>query len=163
MVDESIMTTAAFVRMPVNCGDRPLQGGARRQPRREFAALTLLMLFAGGCSPVALTALGVGGSAGIQHTMSGVAYRTFTASLTEVRAAALAALDRMGTTEVLVRRTGEGELITARAGDRNIEIELVTITDKATRMRAVVRNGVLMDRATGTEIIVQTERTLGHG
>ena len=30
-------------------------------------------------------------------------------------------------------------------------------------MRTMVRNGMLMDSATGTEIIVQTERTLGNG
>jgi hypothetical protein len=105
----------------------------------------------------------VGGSAGIQHTVNGISYRTFTASMPEVRAAARTALGRMGVTNITLHKTEEGEVISAKAGDRNIEVELTSITLKATRMRTMVRNGVLMDSATGTEIILQTERTLGNG
>ena len=142
----------------------PHRGPGARRPRTSHStALMIVVFLLSGCTPVALTALSVGGSAGIQHTMNGISYRTFTAPMPEVRAAAQTALDRMGATNIVLHKSEEGEVISAKAGDRTIEVDLITITPKVTRMRTMVRNGMLMDSATGTEIIVQTERTLGNG
>ena len=151
--------SAARRSQPLQCDARPHQ----QRAYRTAAVLVMFSVFASGCDPILLTAFGVGSAAGVQHTLSGISYRTFTASLPEVRAAALAALNRMGVNHSTRRKTEEGEVITAKAGGRDIEIELDAITPKTTRMRTTVRNGVLMDSATGTEIILQTERILSHG
>jgi len=56
--------------------------------------------------------------------------------------------------------TEAGTKIVATAGDRTIEIELDRLTARTTRMRVNVKQGwFFRDRATATEIIVQTERT----
>ena len=151
--------SAARRSQPLQCDSRPHQ----QRGYRTAVVLVMFSLFASGCDPISLTAFGVGSAASVQHTLSGISYRTFTASLPEVRAAALAALGRMGIKDSARSRTAEGEVITAKAGGRDIEIELDAITPKTTRMRTTVRNGVLMDSATGTEIILQTERILSHG
>jgi hypothetical protein len=54
-----------------------------------------------------------------------------------------------------------GERIKARAADREIEIELESLSSRTTRMRSTARSGLLMDSATATEIIIQTEKALG--
>lgn len=127
-----------------------------------MSALVIIGLLASGCDPISLTAFGVGSAAGVQHTLGGYSYRTFTASLPEVRGATISALKRMGIKDSARSKTAEGEVITAKAGDREIGIELDAITPKMTRMRTTVRNGPFMDSATGTELIFQTERILGN-
>lgn len=122
-------------------------------------AITAFVLNA-GCAPVALTALGVGAATGVQYTLNGIAYRTFTAPLPQVRSAATTSLNRMGIKVATREKTKGGEVIKAAAIEREIEIELDAITPNTTRMRTAVRNGLLMDSATSTEIILQTERTL---
>jgi len=112
---------------------------------------------------LALTAVGVGSAAGVQHTLNGIAYRTFTAPLPQVRGAAVASLNRMGIKVDSRDKSKEGEVIKARAGGREIEIELDALTPNTTRMRTAVRNGLFMDAATSTEIILQTERVLTNG
>lgn len=115
-----------------------------------------------GCSAVGVTALGVGTATGVQHTLNGIAYRTFTAPLPQVRRATLASLNRMGFRIAAREKTKEGELIKATANDREIEIELAALTPNTTRMRSMVRNGIFMDSATSTEIVLQTERSLNY-
>jgi hypothetical protein len=118
-----------------------------------------------GCEAVALTALGVGASTGVSQTMNGITYRTFTLPVPRVRVASLSALKRMG---IKVESTGKmeggsGEVIKAKAADREIEIQLEAISANTTRMRTTVKSdGLLYDSATATEIIVQTERVLGN-
>ena len=114
-----------------------------------------------GCSPLAITALGVGGSAGVNHAMSGASYRTFMAPMPNVRAATLQALGRMGIRVDSSGKQNEGEFIKAAATDRKIDIELEVISPNATRMRSVTKRGVFIyDTATTDEIIQQTEKLL---
>lgn len=129
---------------------------------KSWGSLSVASVFAlsAGCAPVALTAFGVGTATGVQHTLNGIAYRTFTAPLPKVRSAAQASLNRMGIKVVSRETTESGELIKATANEREIEVELDAITPNTTRMRAAVRNGIFMDSATSTEIILQTERIL---
>ena len=56
-----------------------------------------------------------------------------------------------------------GERLLAKAGDRNIEIELEALTPNTTRMRAVAKKdgGVIVDSSTAVEIITQTEKAIG--
>jgi uncharacterized protein DUF3568 len=126
----------------------------------KCAAILGLMSLA-GCESLAFTVFGVGASTGVQHQLNGVAYKTFTVPLPQVHKAAMGGLDRMGI-KVVSRQKIEagGELIRASAPQREIEIEFNAITPYTTRMRASVRDGWLMDSATGTEIILQTEKGL---
>jgi hypothetical protein len=57
-----------------------------------------------------------------------------------------------------------GEVIFARAGKREIEVELEALTSNATCMRVIARDGgIFYDSSTATEIILQTEKVLNGG
>ena len=68
----------------------------------QIFALAALALGLQGCVAaglaVAEAGAGIGIGAGIDHTMNGIVYKTFTASTNELRFATLDALDRMGMT-----------------------------------------------------------------
>ena len=136
--------------------------------KTEFFTKTLLGILVivpmmAGCDPISLTVFGVGTGAGVAHTMSGYTYKTFAEPLPKVRKAALAALDRMAIKVNSTEKIEYGEVIKAKAADRDIEIELEALTKNTTRMRAIARKGaVIMDSATATEIILQTEKILGN-
>lgn len=117
-------------------------------------------VFLTGCEAVALTALGVGASTGVGHTLTGITYRTFSEPLPKVKNASYKALQRM---QIKVASTGKisnGESITANAADREISIELEALSPATTRMRVTASQGIFKDSATATEIIMQTERFL---
>ncbi len=133
--------------------------------RRCFIAsqAVLLAVSLGGCETVALTALGIGASQGVSHTLNGICYRTFTLPANKVKGATLAALERMGIRVGSTGKTESGELIVASSSDRQIEVELEPISAKTTRMRVTAKTGpFLYDSATATEIIMQTERVIGN-
>jgi trimethylamine:corrinoid methyltransferase-like protein len=130
-------------------------------PAAVFAGALALQ----GCEGIALTMLGVGtGTAagtGVNHTLSGISYKTFNASVEDVHVATLTALERMGITVGEDEATPEGRRIRANVADRAVEIELEMLTSRATRMSAVAKQGlVLRDAATSTEIILQTAHML---
>jgi hypothetical protein len=59
-------------------------------------------------------------------------------------------------------KTEQGKALRAITNDREIDIELEMISPKTTRIRTVAKQGFFFkDRATATEIIMQTERVLG--
>lgn len=123
-----------------------------------MAALTLA-----GCEALALSALGVGGSTAVNHTLTGMTYRTFTASMPRVKTASVSALNRMGIRVASSQRTEGNEVLKANAKDREIEIVLEPVSANTTRMKVVAKNGgIFYDSATATEIIMQTERILGN-
>jgi len=134
---------------------------------RAFLLVGLMVLNLNGCAaPLALTLLGVGAGVttgtAVSYTMDGIAYRTFTASVPQVERATLTALNDMGLKIEGTDKTDEGKSIKAKGLDRQIEIELQAISPKTTRIRTVAKEGVFFkDRATATEIILQTERILG--
>jgi hypothetical protein len=117
-----------------------------------------------GCIPVALTAAGVGGSVGASHQMGGLVYRTFSEPLPRVRNATLAAFKHMAIKPGKTEKIDLGERLLARAGDREVEVELEALTPNTTRMRVTVRRdgGLVVDSATAVEIITQTERAISH-
>ena len=124
----------------------------------------LFSLTLGGCAAVALTALGVGMATGVSHTLGGMVYKTFTTSQTQVKRASYSALDRMQVKVVKAKRDGSTEKIAARAGDRDIDIELEALTPNTTRMSVTAKQegGILRDGATATEVILQTEKLVGN-
>lgn len=125
--------------------------------------LALASSILGGCAAVALTALGVGMATGVSHTLGGMVYKTFTAPQAQVKRATLGALSRMQVKVVQSKREGSTERILAKAGDRDIEVELEALTPNTTRMLVTAKKdgGILRDGATATEVILQTEKIAG--
>lgn len=118
-----------------------------------------------GCAAVGLTLFGVAaGTAagtGVSHTLDGIAYKTFTVPLEGLRTATEMTLSRMDINVTGSQETEAGRKMFARAADREIEVELDKLTSRTTRMRVVAKRGILVrDRATATEIILQTDQTL---
>lgn len=131
-------------------------GGAR------VAAMLALPALLGGCETIAITALGVGASAGVMHTASSIQYRTFTATPSRVKRAVLAALDRMDIEVESEVERGGIEVITATGANRSIELELERMSRATTQLRAVAKhNAFVHDSATAREIVEQTEAALG--
>jgi hypothetical protein len=134
---------------------------------RALAGLLVLSLAAqlSGCAAAALTAAGVGMGTAVTHTLSGIVYKTFAAPHAKVRRSTVAALGRMQIKIVDSKAEGNIETIRARAADRDIEIEIESLTPNTTRLTVTARKdgGILRDSATATEIILQTEKLVGTG
>lgn len=132
---------------------------------RPLAALVTASVALAGCEAFGITAMGVGMSTGVAHTLSGIVYRTFTSPEKQVKTASLDALHRMQIKPVSTSRNGSIETIQARAANRDIEIELEALTPNTTRMRVVARKdgGILRDEATASEVVIQTEKLVGRG
>lgn len=132
--------------------------------KKTTAAVAAMAAMAlAGCAPIALTALGIGMSTGVSHQLGGIVYKTFTNSQAQVKKATLSAFNRMQIKVTEVKRNGTTEVILGKAGDRDIEVELESLTPNTTRMIATAKkdSGLLRDGATATEIILQTERIIG--
>ena len=131
--------------------------------RTLIGLLALSAIALDGCVAVGLTALGVGMATGVSHTLSGMVYKTFTAPQVQVKRAALGALHRMQVKVVDTKRDGTIETIRAKAGDRDIEIDLEALTPATTRLVVTAKKegGILRDGATATEVILQTEKLVG--
>jgi hypothetical protein len=134
---------------------------------RTIGAVLLVLgaLGSQGCAGIGLALFGVGagisGGTGVSYTLDSIAYKTFAASETELRAATLQTFKRMAIEVTETQKTESGTDITATAGDRTVEVEIDRITARTSRMRVVVKKGwFLRDRATAGEIIVQTADTL---
>ena len=131
--------------------------------KRTLVVVALACLPLCGCAAVALTALGVGMATGVSHTLSGMVYKTFTTPQAQVEKATYGALSRMQVKVTNAKRDGSSKTIVARAGDRDIEIELEALTPNTTRMAVTAKKdgGILRDGATATEVILQTEKIVG--
>lgn len=128
---------------------------------RMALLFTSLSILTGCGSSFALTALGVGAGAGVNHTMNGYNYRTFSEPLPKVKRATLLALNRMSIKVESTEKSGTGETINAKSAERSIELELEVVSPKVTRLRSVARKNLfVMDSATAEEVIAQTQRAL---
>lgn len=130
----------------------------------RLAVLVPVALFAAGCASIGVTLAGLGAGVGMNHYTNNVTSRTFTESLADVRQAVHAALKRMGIPVENTAENGAATTITAKAGSREIEIELESITATTTRMQSIARRdgGFVLDSATAAEIIAQTEKALAQ-
>lgn len=117
-----------------------------------------------GCAAVAVTAGGIAGSAGLEHTLNGISFKTFAAPVANVRLATLRSLHKLDMKVKDDHKTTEGWQIDASALNRDIDITLEAITDRSTRMRVVVNDGDIFfkDAATGNEIIIETASALAR-
>ncbi len=129
--------------------------------RFVFVLAMLAILNLGGCAGAALTAGGIAGSAGVNHTLSGIVYKTFTAPMEDLRIATLKTLNRMQIKVTSDKKAKYGWRIDGTAFERKIGIELERLTPAATRMRVTTDKGsIFKDSATSTEIILQTAQNL---
>jgi hypothetical protein len=134
--------------------------------------LLIIALLLQGCAAlgvtggaVALAAMGEGAGAvvkaGTEYRLGGVAYRTFTVPLDRLHEATRATLTRMDLELQSEQSTAKGRETVATARQRTINVRLEPLTRSTTRMRLAVKRDLLRsDRATASEIIAQTERTL---
>ncbi len=129
----------------------------------EVSALLYLILAPSGCTltPLAVPAAVSGGAAGVNYTLTNVAYKTMSYPLADVEAALHRALKKMDIKET-ERKAEEGKVsIAAAAGSLNIYIDLEKITKTETSIKVNAKKELfLKDKATATEIIVQTEKSL---
>lgn len=151
----NVSGSAGVLRYGDHCGDRC------RILLRAAVLIGCPMLL-GGCGTAALTAFGVGASTGVQHTLNGITYRTFTLPDAKVKGAAMLALSRMGIKATPLARGEPGNVIHARANERDIELTFESLSTNTTRMRATVKQGLFYDSATAYEIILQTEKALNN-
>ncbi len=130
----------------------------------RVAVLIWALFSVPGCTAVALTAGGIAGSTGVNHTLTGIAYKTFATPADELHFATLKTLGRLDMEVSEDQEIESGFEILALARDRKIEIELESLTSKTTRMRVVVNKGEIFfkDAATATEIIIQTAETMAN-
>jgi len=119
-------------------------------------------MFLQGCAAVALTAGSMAAGEGINHTLSGISYKTFAAGIDDMRIATFRTLDRLDMDIADQKAIQSGWKIVAVASDRTVEIDLEGLTKRMTRMRVVTHKGQIFfkDAATSTEIIIQTAETL---
>jgi hypothetical protein len=132
----------------------------------RLAGVIALALMLDGCAAVGLAVVGAGAGAGmgagVEHTLNGITYKTFTAPVSDMRNATLKTMDRMRMPVKTDEPTDEGWKLSAEAADRTIDIQLQRLTDGVTRMRVVVNQGQIFfkDSSTATEIVLQTGVTL---
>lgn len=138
----------------------------------RLAAVLALALMASGCvAAAALPALGLsamgdvagaGAKAGIDYSIGGTAYRTFSAPLDDVRCAVLQSFSDLEI-DIAEDETPDDDSvkISAEAFRRKITVQLEAVTPALTRLKMVVRRGWFgRDRATATELIEQAARAL---
>ncbi len=90
--------------------------GSARPMRLAIACAALLAL--SGCETLALMGLGVGTSTAVNHTLTGITYRTFTAPMPRVKTASISALKRMGIHVGPTEKTDGNEVLKGTAKDR---------------------------------------------
>lgn len=139
--------------------------GTRLVGATKAAIVVACLLTLGGCAVAALSVVGLVGGAGFEHVINGVVYHTFPSPIAGARLAALKTLKRMGMPVEKDEISEDGWTIMARAVDRNIDIDLESLSDKSVRMRVDVHRDdfiFLKDPSTGNEIIEQTRADLSH-
>lgn len=124
----------------------------------------LCLIFLTGCQllPLAASPIVVSGAGGgVAYTMTNIAYKTMSFPSDKVEPSLREALKKMGIKEV-GRKSSDGVVtINAKTSKLTIDIELERVTPKTTRIKVDAREGLFFkDKATATEIIVQTEKGL---
>src|SRR3990172_3524390 len=119
------------------------------------------------CAAVGVTLLGAGASLiadqGVGHIMSSRVVRTFPMPLEGFRVATIQTASKMNLAIDTVDRTETGYVITGRATNRRVEIELEWVSDQATRMQVDVKLSFFQrDRATATALVEHTESALSQ-
>jgi hypothetical protein len=143
---------------------------AKLSSKRVPLALVLLLSL-GGCAAAGLAVVGAGTGVamgtGADYTLNGIAYKTFTAPIDDVKVATRSGLANMGievTKDGPTDKPGSNDWrIEAVANNRQVTIDLQPLTPKTTRIRVVAEDGIFFkDKATEAEIIFQTADALDN-
>ena len=133
---------------------------------RELKVLALVaVLLTQGCAVVAVGAI-AGAAAGVTYTVLGVAEKTYNEEYDTVVAALQQALVSLDIKTGDTKKTEENNKVVtteieAFARDLTIQVTIERVTDKATRVVVdASKRYVIKDRATATEILIQTTNTL---
>ena len=122
-----------------------------------------LILSLSGCTLLGLagaTAVS-GGAAGVDYTFTNVAIKTISYPFADVETGLNRALKKMDIKKM--ERTAKENKISFTVVTRNLDIyiDLEKVTPTVTSMKVNAKKGVFFkDKATATEIIVQTEKSL---
>ena len=138
---------------------------------RLFGLVVVTLSMTGCVAAAALPALGLAAmsdaagsaaKAGVEHTMGGATYRTFTAPVAEVHSAVLQAFRDLELDVTQDELLEDGRMrVAAEARERHITVKLEPVTPALTRLMMFVRKGWLgRDASTSSELIEQTARTL---
>lgn len=146
-----------------------MQAKAIRQSARWAGACLALAAFLplAGCAGAGMAVVGAGTGVamgtGVDYTLNGIAYKTYTAPIENVQVATRTAFENMGIAITKDEPGEKGWTFEGTANDRVIGVELQGLTPKTTRIRVVAEDGVFFkDRATAAEIIYQTADALDH-
>ena len=133
---------------------------------RALKVLALVaVLLTQGCAVVAVGAV-AGAAAGVTYTVLGVAEKTYNEEYDTVVDALQKALVSLDIKTGDTKKTEENNKVVvteieAFARDLTIQVTIERITDKATRVVVdASRKYVVKDRATATEILIQTTNNL---
>ena len=133
---------------------------------RELKVLALVaVLLTQGCAVVAVGAV-AGAAAGVTYTVLGVAEKTYNEEYDTVVDALLKALVSLDIKTGNIKKSEENTKVVtteieAFARDLTIQVTIERVTDKATRVVVdASKKYVFKDRATATEILIQTTNSL---
>jgi predicted NAD/FAD-binding protein len=142
---------------------------AQRLAERWLGVCLAMAIFLplAGCAGAGLAVVGAGTGVamgtGVDYTLNGIAYKTYTAPMDDVRVATRAALENMAIAITKDEAAEKGWQYEGLANERVIRVELQELTPRTTRIRVVAEDGVFFkDRATAAEIIYQTADALDH-
>jgi len=132
--------------------------------------LSPILLSMGGCAGAGLAVVGAGTGVamgtGVDYTLNGIAFKTFTAPVDDVKVATRSGLQNMG---IEITKDGAAEKdefawrIEGTANKRQIAVDIQSLTPKTTRIRVVAEDGIFFkDKATEAEIIYQTADALDN-
>jgi PBP1b-binding outer membrane lipoprotein LpoB len=130
----------------------------------KLSTLLCLILVLSGCAEIGFTvpaAAVSGGAAGVNYSFTNNAYKTISYPVADVEAALNKAFKKMDIQETK-HQEEEGKVsISAVAGDLAIYVDLEKVTPTVTKIEVNAKKGAFFkDKATATEIIVQTEKNL---
>jgi len=115
------------------------------------------------CDPITLGLVTAGGGVAVNRQYSSTITRTFSQGAEPVKAAVLAALERMSIQVTHRERRGEVETFKGVAGERAVTLQVEPVTRTTTLIEVAVRQDLLtLDGATGREIVAQTELALNQ-
>lgn len=104
-----------------------------RMHSAKIAVALICLLALEGCAAAALSAVGLVGSTGLDHTLNGIVDRTYAAPLAGTRLAALQTLEHLGMTVDKSEKQDKGWTIEAKAANRRIEIDLEPLSGRTTQ------------------------------
>ena len=130
----------------------------------KLSTLSCLLLAFSSCAllgSAVVPAAVSGGAVGVNYTFTNNAYKTISSPVVDVEAALNKALQKMNIKKTEREVEVDKVSVTAVTGNLDIYIDLEKITPTVTNIEVNAKKGLFFkDKATATEIIVQTEKNL---